>query len=108
MRPKDWSEGYTRNRVVRDPVKELIKRAVGRVFCFLTGGHEYSLEDWGYKPNGKGEVDLYCIKCDKLVKTIPLEDHPDHKKIVKWAEQGQKHLDEMEERPFDFGDFEEW
>lgn len=42
-----------------------------KIFCDHEGEHD----EWGYK-FGTGITELYCSKCGKVIKKVPLDDLP--------------------------------
>lgn len=49
----------------------LFGEGLNKFFCKHKGSHE----EWGYR-FGSGIAELYCSKCGKTVKRIPLDDLP--------------------------------
>ena len=50
-----------------------LRRTRLRIKCFLTGGHEFSPNEWGYSP-GDNVIEYDCPKCYTTIKRVPIED----------------------------------
>lgn len=50
---------------------ESLAMGLRRIFCDHVGAHD----EWGYK-FGSGITELYCSKCGKVIKRVPLDDLP--------------------------------
>jgi len=52
-----------------------IKLWLTRPLICAFGFHKFDWNEWGSSPCS-GQVDFYCHRCQKKIKTIPLDDLP--------------------------------